>query len=162
MTENGTWRLNELDYFPCTCPNCAGSTPKAVLELPKKEREVFLAEHNLYVCVAELKRIKQAIRDGRLWEHVEMQAHAHPALLTSLKRVKDYEEFIEQRSPSVKPSGLFFYDNVGLSRPEVVHYRKQLQAHYRPPENGRLLLLVPQTRMKPFHKAEDFKKVKHT
>ena len=28
MTENGTWRLSELDYFPCQCPKCMNETPK--------------------------------------------------------------------------------------------------------------------------------------
>ena len=28
MTENGTWRLNELDYFPCSCPRCSAETPR--------------------------------------------------------------------------------------------------------------------------------------
>ena len=50
MTENGTWRLNELEYFPCSCPKCSKATPKNVLSLPQPEKEVFLAEHNLYVC----------------------------------------------------------------------------------------------------------------
>jgi 7-cyano-7-deazaguanine tRNA-ribosyltransferase len=162
MTENGTWRLHELDYFPCQCPRCVAATPKTVLALPDKEREIFLAEHNLHVCTAELKWIKQSIRDGRLWEHVEMRAHAHPALLTALKRVKDYEAFIEKHSPTVKPSGLFFYDNVGLSRPEVTHYRERLQQRYVPPADSAVLLLVPQTRTKPFHKAVEYKKVRQT
>jgi 7-cyano-7-deazaguanine tRNA-ribosyltransferase len=157
MTENGTWRLSELDYFPCQCPRCAAATPKAVLEMPKETREVFLAEHNLHACVAELKRVKQAIRDGRLWEHVEMKAHAHPALLTALKRVKNYEDFLERYSPTFKQSGLFFFDHVGLARPEVIHYRKRLRERYRPPAVAKILLLVPQTRTKPFHKAQEFK-----
>ncbi len=161
MTENGTWRLHEMDYFPCQCPRCATLTPKAVLELPKTEREVFLAEHNLHVCAAELKRVKQAIRDGRLWEHVEMRAHAHPALLTALKRVKEYRDFVEKLSPTVKQSGLFFFDNVGLSRPEVTHYQKRLRERYSHPDRA-ILLLVPQTRTKPFHKAVEFKKVRQT
>ncbi|MGF3523002.1 MAG: tRNA guanosine(15) transglycosylase TgtA [Candidatus Bathyarchaeia archaeon] len=160
MTENGTWRLEELSYFPCQCPKCAASNPKAVLELPKKEKELFLAEHNLHVCVAELKRIKQAIRDGRLWEHVEMRAHSHPALLTALKRVKNYRDLIEKYSPTTKPSGLFFFDAVGLSRPEVVRHEKRLQENYSPPKNAKILLLTPQPRTKPFHKAVDFKKIR--
>jgi 7-cyano-7-deazaguanine tRNA-ribosyltransferase len=162
MTENGTWRLNELDYFPCECSKCTGATLKKVLEMTNLEREVFLAEHNLHMCVAELKRVKQAIRDGRLWEHVEMRAHSHPALLTALKRVKDYKGFIEKHSPIVKPSGLFFFNSVGLSRPEVSHYQMQLQERYCPPEEAKTLLLVPQTRTKPFHKAIEFKKVRQT
>jgi 7-cyano-7-deazaguanine tRNA-ribosyltransferase len=157
MTENGTWRLGEMDYFPCQCPKCASATPKLVLELPKDEKERFLAEHNLHVCVAELRRIKQAIRDGRLWEHVEMRAHAHPALLTALKRVKNYESFIEKQSPVVKQSGFFFFDSVGLARPEIVHYRERFAARYRPPEDAELLILVPQSKNKPFHRSEDYK-----
>jgi 7-cyano-7-deazaguanine tRNA-ribosyltransferase len=160
MTENGTWRLNELDYFPCSCPNCANTSPKIVLEKPKSEIELFLAEHNLYVCRAEMNRIKQAIREGRLWEHAEMRAHAHPALLTALKRVKNYEAYIEKYSPVVKKSGFFFFDSDGLARPEVVHYRNRLMERYSSPRAARILLLVPQTRNKPFHKAQEFRKIR--
>jgi 7-cyano-7-deazaguanine tRNA-ribosyltransferase len=160
MTENGTWRLSELDYFPCQCPRCRGNKPKDVLILTAKEREIFLAEHNLHVCQAELNRIKQAIRDGRLWEHMEMRAHAHPALMSGLKKLKNYENFIAKHSPTAKRSGLFFFDSPDLSRPEIVQYRNRLSENYSPPEAGTILLLVPQTRCKPFHKAREFQKIK--
>jgi len=160
MTENGTCRLSELDYFPCPCPRCASETPKEVIEKAPKDRETFLAEHNLYVCQAELKRIKQAIRNGRLWEHLEMRVHAHPALLTALKKLKNHGDFIEKFSPTVKSSGLFFFGSVGLARPEVVHYRNRMLERYCPPENTHILLLVPQTRKKPFHKAREFSKIR--
>ncbi len=111
--------------------------------------------------MAELKRIKQAIRDGRLWEHLEMRAHAHPALFTALKKMKSHEDFIEKYSPTVKKSGLFFFSHVGLARPEVVHYRNRLLERYSPPEEARVLLLMPQTRHKPFHKTQQFKKIRH-
>jgi 7-cyano-7-deazaguanine tRNA-ribosyltransferase len=161
MTENGTWRLSELDYFPCQCPRCRGKKPKDVQTLPPREREAFLAEHNLNVCQAELNRIKQAIRDGRLWEHMDMRAHAHPALMTALKKIKTYEGYIEKHSPIVKRSGLFFFGAADLARPEVVHHRNQLRHNYAPPEAARTLLLAPQTRGKPFHKAREFEKVSH-
>jgi len=160
MTENGTWRLNELDYFPCQCPKCATATPQEVMKKPQKERETFLAEHNLYVCNAEIKRIKQAIKDGRLWEHTQMRTHAHPALFTALKKLKQHADFLEEYSPATKKSGLFFYNSVDLTRPQVTHYKKRLQERYTPPRNSRVLLLVPQTRKKPFHKAHEFKIVK--
>jgi 7-cyano-7-deazaguanine tRNA-ribosyltransferase len=161
MTENGTHRLNELTYFPCACPKCAKTTPKQALELDENDRQVFLAEHNLHVCIAELKRIKQAIKDGRLWEHLEMRAHAHPSLLQALKRLKTYEDYIEKHSPIVKPSGLFFFNNVGLARPEIVRHRKRLEDRYLPPKKAKTLLLVPQTLMKPFHKSQEFKQIEH-
>ena len=160
MTENGTWRLDEMDYFPCTCPRCAAETPRNLQVKSAKEREIFLAEHNLYVCIAEIKRIKQAIRDGRLWEHTEMRVHAHPALLSALKKLKGHADFLEKYSPTTKSSGFFYFDSVGLARPEITHYRKRLNERYTPPENAKVLLLLPQTRNKPFHKAPEFKKIR--
>lgn len=160
MTENGTWRISQLDYFPCQCPKCISETPQEVMAKTLKERETFLAEHNLHVCTAELKRTKQAIRDGRLWEHVEMRTHAHPALFTALKKFRTHEDFIEKFSPTAKRSGVFFFSSVGLARPEVSHYRKRMQERYCPPEKARLLLLAPQTRKKPLHKAHEFNRIK--
>jgi 7-cyano-7-deazaguanine tRNA-ribosyltransferase len=159
MTENGTYRLNELDYFPCACPKCSHSTPKRASELEQDQRTTFLAEHNLYVCSAEMKRVKQAMRDGRLWEHLEMRAHAHPALLQALKTLPRYEEFIEKHSPITKKSGLFFFNSIGLMRPEVVHHRKMLEQRYANPKEATTLLLVPQTETKPFHKSKEYKKI---
>jgi 7-cyano-7-deazaguanine tRNA-ribosyltransferase len=161
MTENGTWRLEEMDYFPCCCPRCSAETPRELEKKSKKEREVFLAEHNLYVCQAELKRIKQAIRNGRLWEHTEMRVHGHPALLSALKRLRCQGDFLEKYSPTVKGNGFFYFDSVGLVRPEITHYRKRLEERYDPPKNACVLLFVPQTRNKPFHRAPEFKKIRH-
>ncbi|MCL1977894.1 MAG: tRNA guanosine(15) transglycosylase TgtA [Candidatus Bathyarchaeota archaeon] len=160
MTENGTWRIQEMDYFPCTCPRCATETPKTLMIKPAKDREIFLAEHNLWVCIAELKRIKQSIRDGRLWEHVEMRAHTHPALLSALKRIKNHKDFLEMYSPSIKSSGFFYFDHEGLARPEITHYQNRLLTRYTPPTTAKTLLLLPQTRNKPFHKAPEMKKIR--
>ncbi len=160
MTENGTWRLEKLDYFPCSCHRCTSETPEGLRRKPAKEREVFLSEHNLYVCLAELRRIKQAIRDGRLWEHTEMRLHAHPALLSALKRVRNHADFLEKYSPTAKSSGFFYFDSVGLARPEITHYRKRLNQNYSPPKDAKVLLLLPQTRNKPFHKAPEMKKIR--
>ena len=160
MTENGTWRLDQMSYFPCSCPQCSSTIPADLQRKPAKEREVFLAEHNLHVCMAELRRIKQAIHDGRLWEHTEMRLHAHPALLSALTHVHNSENYIEKFSPRSKPSGLFYFTSIGLARPEIVHYRNNLNKRYTPPKKARVLLLIPQTRNKPFHKAPEMKKIR--
>jgi 7-cyano-7-deazaguanine tRNA-ribosyltransferase len=117
----------------------------------------LLAEHNLFVSFAELRLVKQAILEGRLWEHLETRAHAHPALLQALKRLRNYEDYFEKNSPVTKNSGLFFYSSVGLARPEVVHYKKKVAERYLPPEEAEILFLLPQTSMKPFHKAREWR-----
>ncbi|MEM1589273.1 MAG: tRNA guanosine(15) transglycosylase TgtA [Candidatus Bathyarchaeia archaeon] len=158
MTETGTARLEELEYFPCTCPKCSSKTPREISELPKKERQVFLAEHNLYACLSEIRRVKQAIKEGRLWELLEVRAHGHPSLLQALKKLKNYEDFIEKHSPIVKPSGIFFFSSVDLSRPEVARHRVRLSERFTAPA-GEILVLMPQTRNKPFHRSGLYKKL---
>ncbi|MEM1565326.1 MAG: tRNA guanosine(15) transglycosylase TgtA [Candidatus Bathyarchaeia archaeon] len=162
MTETGTARLEELEYFPCSCPKCSGKTPKDVAEMPPSERHVFLAEHNLYACLSEIRRIKQAIREGRLWEHLELRAHGHPALLQALKKLEKYEDFIEKHSPASKPSGVFFFSQVGLSRPEVVRHRLRLSERFTPPLEAEILILAPQTKTKPYHRSGFYKKLAKT
>jgi len=153
MTETSTCRVSELDFFPCNCPKCVRTSPEQVMEMPPKEAKAFIAEHNLYACAAELRRIKQAIRDGRMWEHLEMRAHGHPALLQATKKLKKYENYIEKHDPSTKKSGLFFFSSLGLPRPEIVRYRKRLAERYIPPEHLDTLLLLPLGGRKPFHKS---------
>ncbi len=159
MTTHGTSKLGGLKYFPCSCPVCVKTDPKSMAEMPKTERQNMIAQHNLYVSLAEIKRIKQAIIEGRLWEHLEMRAHAHPTLLQALKTIGKYSEFLEKHSPVTKKSGLFFFSSLSLSRPEVVRHRKRLFGRYVPPKGADVLVLLPQTRMKPFHKAREHRRM---
>jgi 7-cyano-7-deazaguanine tRNA-ribosyltransferase len=159
MSEYGTHNVNELEYLPCSCPICSKTTPGDLVQMPTRERHEALARHNLHASLAEVRRVKQAIVEGRLWEHLEGRVHAHPALFRAVKRMKKYEDYIERHSPATKKSGLFFFGNPGLMRPEVVRYRKNLKERCRPPENAAVLLLLPQPAQRPFHKAEEIETV---
>jgi len=159
LTEAGTTRLDQMEYFPCSCPVCNKTDPEDVRALPKEDRQKLLAEHNLHVSFCELRRIKQAITEGRLWEHLEMRAHAHPSLLQAVKKLGKYSTYLEKQSPVTKRSGIFFFSSLGLARPEVVRYRKRLLDRYSPPPKAKILLLLPQTRTKPFHNSKEHETV---
>ncbi len=159
MTECGTTKLGELKYFPCSCPVCIKNDPDGVMAVPKVERQEMLAKHNLHVSFAELRRIKQAITEGRLWEYLELRAHGHPTLLQALKKLGKYSECLEKQSPVTKKSGLFFFSSLGLARPEVVRHRTRIFEGYSPPRKAKVLVLLPQTRTKPFHKSKEHQKV---
>jgi len=162
MTEHGTSRLNELEYFPCSCPVCNRNDPQSMRALPKVERQKMLAQHNLHVSFSELRRIKQAIIKGRLWEHLELRAHGHPSILQALKKLKKHSEYLETQSPVTKNRGLFFFSSIGLSRPEVVRHRERLFERYSPPKEAKFLVLLPQTQMKPFHKSREHRRALKT
>jgi len=159
MTTYGTIRLGGLRYFPCSCPVCVNNDPKGIMAMLKTERQRMLAQHNLYVSLSEIKRIKQAIIEGRLWEHLEIRAHGHPALLKALKTLKKYEEYLEKHSPVTKKGGIFFFGSLGLVRPEVVRHRKRLLERYTPPKGAETLVLLPQTGMRPFHRSREHRKI---
>jgi 7-cyano-7-deazaguanine tRNA-ribosyltransferase len=160
MTEQGTVRVSRLKYFPCSCPICSSLSPKELGNLPNEEAQVMLAKHNLYSCMAEIRRIKQAIEDGRLWELLEIRSRSHPALLNAFKRFKTYERFLESRSPISKSRGFFHLGSTGLHRPEIVRHTRRIADNYKPPlDKGKILLLISQSRRRPFHRSPEAKKI---
>jgi len=160
MTDQGTVRIDRLEYFPCSCPVCSSLSPRELRDLPARAREVKLAEHNIYSCTAEIGRIKQAIADGRLWEHLELRSRGHPALLSAFKRFKKYERLLESRSPVSKSRGLFYFDSTGLCRPEIVRHTHRIASNYKPILDGwKILLLVSQPRRRPFHRSPETKRM---
>lgn len=157
LTASGTSRLEDLEYFPCSCPVCVKYKPEEVKAAEPTVRTRLLALHNLYTCMEEERRVKQAIRDGRLWELMELRAHSHPSLLQALRKLKLYERFIEEHSPSRKKRGIFHLTPYGLSRPEVVRHRRKLLEDYRPPRGARVLLLLPEPSGRPYHASRELK-----
>lgn len=157
LTEYGTIRFDELEYFPCSCPICIKNNPKDMKTMPESKRQEMLAAHNLHVSFSEMKRIKQAIIEGRLWELLEVRAHGHPSLLNALRTMAKYREYLEEQSPLTKKSGLFFFSSLAQIRPEVVRHKIRLFERYSPPK-AKVLVLLPQTRMKPSHKSWEYQR----
>jgi len=159
MTEYGTTRISDMDYFPCACAICNSHTPREVRDLPREERVKVLASHNLYACTAEVRRIKEAIKEGRLWELIEVRARSHPKLLRALLRLGNYADYVERLSPAFKGKGLFFFGSSSLARPEITRHILKMEGNYAKPAEARFLLLLPQTEKKPFHEAHPIKEI---
>jgi 7-cyano-7-deazaguanine tRNA-ribosyltransferase len=158
MTTYGTSRLRTMEYFPCSCDVCSKHTPKDLREMPPRERERLLAQHNLSTIFAEMRRIKQAIREGRLWELLELRSRSHPSLLNAFKRLRGYRRFLEAHSPSSKGRGVFFFDATGLARPAVLRHQIKL-SKWQPPREYRVLVFLPPSTSKPFHRSREVKRI---
>jgi 7-cyano-7-deazaguanine tRNA-ribosyltransferase len=149
MTVQGTLKLEDMEYFPCSCSFCYGKNPEHVRRLLLTDRERFLASHNLSTCFAELQTIKQAIIDGRLWELVESRSHSHPALQRAFQEMVSYAEVLERETPIRKRKGPLVVSSASLNRPEVLRHQERLLARYVPPA-ARTLLLLPDDSLRPF------------
>jgi len=125
LTVRGTEHLDELDYFPCSCPVCTEQTPAAVREAEPSERERLLAEHNLHVTFGEMRRVKQALRRGNLLELVEARARGHPAMVDGYRALLDHADQLAATDPVAKDT--FLYLSAGSARrPEVRRHHERL------------------------------------
>lgn len=151
MLPHGTYRVEELNELPCQCPVCSKYDAKELRELPREEREVELARHNLYVLKRELSLVRQAITEGTLWNLLESRAKAHPALYAALQTLRRYIHYIEKRHPltHVNVRAEFFYDANSRYRPSVYRYLIRLRDRYAPP-GRRIALLLPDWPSRPF------------
>ena len=142
MTADRTLRFDELTCLPCECPVCTDYAVEEINGASQEERVRLLARHNLHVTFGELRQVRQAIVDGRLWEHVEMRCRANPRLLDGLRRLAMHMGFVERFDPVSKPSAFFYLGPESASRPEVVRHLQRLEERYEPPRLP-ILALAP-------------------
>ncbi|RLF44777.1 MAG: tRNA guanosine(15) transglycosylase TgtA [Thermoplasmata archaeon] len=157
----GTEKLEELEELPCSCPICSGFTAKELKNLEEKERVRNIALHNLYVSFSEMKRIRNAIRNGTLWELVEQKASCNPALFDGLRVLerKESKEWLERFEPLSKPGALMYTGTHTAHRPLVYRYQKRLLERYKV-HSSKYVVILPET-TKPYSRSylERFRKI---
>ena len=133
LSPYGTYLLENLEYFPCSCPICSKNEPNDVREMSRDEKEKVIAIHNLYVSFQELNLIKQSIREGSLWRLVSERITAHPHLIDAWKTVfeRKHIQFIERFEPLSKKRALFITRKEMLQHPLIVrHLQRMIDSFY--------------------------------
>ncbi|MFW9901817.1 MAG: tRNA guanosine(15) transglycosylase TgtA [Candidatus Thorarchaeota archaeon] len=140
----GTKNLDDLEEFPCHCPICTKFTPSELRKYEKDLRIKLLAEHNLYLSFSELKIIRQAIREGNLWELVEQRTRTHPNLVKAARILKRESPTFEIYEKIYKKSGRLFVSSENIFRPLINRYEKKMINNYRVPEDVKFLIILPE------------------
>jgi len=132
LTVSGTEHLEDMEYFPCSCPVCAEYTPAELREMDgsggdsaDQSAEQLLAEHNLHVTFEELRRVKAAIRSGNLLQLVDRRARGHPAMLDGFRVLLDHADELERTDP-VSKDAFFYTSHESARRPEVSRHHDRL------------------------------------
>jgi 7-cyano-7-deazaguanine tRNA-ribosyltransferase len=123
LTVHGTGKLADMSYLPCSCPVCERHTLKELLASPEKTR--LLASHNLYVSLAEIKQVKESIREGSLWDLLEARCRSHPRMLDGLRRLAQEGSWLE-RLDSADKSTFFCTSAEAALRPEVIRHARRI------------------------------------
>ena len=134
-TLDGTLPVEVLEEWPCLCAACERGN---------------LGEHNLRQMLAEIRRVRLAIRRGRVRELVERRLANDPWMIGVLRemdlRLYPYQEL---HAP-VSGAPVKAYSPVSLHRPEVRRFRRRLSERYHRPASAPILLLLPCSARKPY------------
>ena len=95
--------------------------------MKKEERVDQIALFNLYSIKAEVDRVKQSIREGRLWEYTMKKARAHPKLFETIDAILDNTKFLQDGTPKFKEKAIFLYGPEDQYRPEAMRYREYVK-----------------------------------
>ncbi len=148
---DGTRHLAEIQEFPCCCPMCSQATPAEVREMTPQDQSIFLTRHNLYCTMTELRAVREAIREGTLWELVEARARGHPRMLDALRVAGSakYHSFFDLHEPRIGGRGIAYTGPETLNRPCVRRGTRALIDDYTPPAGRDLAIILPEVDTSP-------------
>jgi 7-cyano-7-deazaguanine tRNA-ribosyltransferase len=128
----GTEKLEDINELSCNCPVCSKYKISEFKKLEKNDRTREIAKHNLYISFSEIRKIRNEIEKGSLWELVERRSHSNPHLLEAmnvLKR-KDSKDWLEKNEPISKKSAVFYTGSETIHRPIIYRAHKRLLNNY--------------------------------
>ena len=127
-----TLRLNEMDELPCCCPVCSQYDVDDLKEMDEKEKTRNIALHNLWQTLAEMKRIRQAIKHGTLWELAEQRAACHPSLQEAMEVIAGEKKWLEKWENISKKRAFIYTGRFSMHRPIAYRLRKRVMERYIP------------------------------
>lgn len=137
--------LADLEELPCACEAC------------RRPRDEFgrraCAEHNVNALRAELGRVRERIRAGRLRDYVEGAAR-HEAWTTAVfRRLDDRYGYVEERAPLMRRDELLAASDDALRRAEIQRFADRVTSRYRCRFDAPLVL-VPCSARKPYSESQ--------
>jgi len=148
LTTDGEVFLEDLRELPCACHAC---------QKPRSEfTRTDCIEHNVSALQAELTRVRERIRAGRLRDYIEAQSR-HEQWLTAAFREFDQEySYLEERTPVLRNTELTATTEDTIRRVEIQRFADRVTSRYRNRfENP--LVLVPCSAKKPYSESQSHK-----
>ncbi|XVH32467.1 archaeosine synthase subunit alpha [Haloferacaceae archaeon DSL9] len=148
LSTDGEVFLEDLEELPCACPAC------------QNPREEFTrgdcADHNANALRAELRRVRERIRAGRLRDYIEGQARHEQWLTATFREFDQQYGYLEERTPLIRDAELTAASEDSLRRVEIQRFADRVTTRYRNRfENP--LVLVPCSARKPYSESQSHK-----
>ncbi|RLM70672.1 tRNA-ribosyltransferase [Halorubrum sp. Atlit-8R] len=146
LTADAEHFLEDLAELPCACPACAG---------PRSEfTRADCADHNVNALRAELRRVRERIRSGRLRDYVEGQARHEGWLTAAFREFDDQWGYLEERTPLMRDAEVTAASAETLDRVEIRRFADRVTSRYRNRFTDQPLVLVPCSATKPYSDSQ--------
>ncbi|WP_181685711.1 archaeosine synthase subunit alpha [Halorhabdus salina] len=145
LTSDGEYRLDDLEELPCACEACQQ-------RIETFDREDCV-EHNVATLKAELRTVRNRIRQGRLRDYLEGQARHEQWLTATMRRLDDQYAYLEQRTPLVRKSEITAASAETLDRVEIQRFAERVTERYQCRFDTPLVLL-PCSASKPYSDSQ--------
>ena len=145
----GTRKLDDLEVLPSEFSAAPGITIEQLKAMESSERQRIIAKHNLIVSFTEIRRVKQAIHEGTLWELVENRLRTSPALMKVFDVLKEEGEWLSKFEPAYRYKTPVKTGKESDERPIFANFRKFSEGDMTHPYFGRMPLQLSETY--PFH-----------
>lgn len=152
LTNSGKLVYERVKDLPCPCPACTSG----------RRGKPELIEHNYISAENELRLVRHAIKEGKLRELVEARVRADPWLVQDLRLMDLGHYELQEMHVPVKGSPFHAGSKESLQRPDVVRWRRRLEARYRKPEGASVLLLIPCSAKKPYSISQSHMRFRQT
>ncbi|WP_418281055.1 archaeosine synthase subunit alpha [Halorubrum sp. DTA98] len=146
LTSDAEHFLADLEELPCACPACA--KPRA--EFDRGD----CIEHNVNALEAELRRVRERIRAGRLRDYIEGQARHEEWLTAAFREFDDQWGYLEERTPILRDAELTAATAETLDRVEIRRFADRVTSRYRNRFTDQPLVLVPCSATKPYSDSQ--------
>ena len=143
----GTRKLEELETFPNEFSASPDISITQLKSMEKEKRQKIIAKHNLIVSFAEIRRVKQAIHEGTLWELVENRLRTSPALMKVFDVLKD--DWLSKFEPTYRYKTPLKTGKESDNRPIFANFKEFDKGEMMHPYFGKVPLHLSETY--PFH-----------
>ncbi|MFD1641681.1 archaeosine synthase subunit alpha [Halohasta litorea] len=145
LTNDGEAFLEDLDELPCACPAC---------QQPREEfGQADCIDHNVNALRAELRRVRERIRAGRLRDYIEGQARHDNWLTAAFREFDSQYSYLETRTPVVRNNELAAATSDSLRRVEIQRFADRVTSRYTNRFDNPLVL-VPCSARKPYSDSQ--------
>ena len=145
----GTRKLGDLETLPSEFSASPDISIIKLKSMEKDERQRIIAKHNLIVSFTEIRRVKQAIHEGTLWELVENRLRTSPALMKVFDVLKEERDWLSKFEPAYRYKTPLKTGKESDNRPIFANFKEFDKGNMTHPYFGKVPLHLSETY--PFH-----------